>query len=80
MEQLASGLGCVCDPTERALRAWGWGIYDVPMTSEQREWALNEIGQVEGYNRADHEGDDDRMLARNVMSAWADFCRDKGLL
>ncbi len=50
------------------------------MTAEQREFCLTEIGNVEGYRRADYEESDDADLASGVLSAWTDFCRDKGLL
>jgi hypothetical protein len=50
------------------------------MTPEQRAWCLDEIGSIEGYNRADYEGETDGNLARTVLSAWLDLCRDKGLV
>jgi hypothetical protein len=50
------------------------------MTPEQREWCLNEIGQIEGYERDEHIPDSDADLARTVLHAWTDYCRDKGLL
>ena len=71
---------CACGPTERVLRAWMAERAPVPMTPEQREWALDQINQVEGFNRADHETETDGQLARTVISAWTDFCRDKGLM
>jgi hypothetical protein len=51
-----------------------------PMTPEQREECLREIGRVEGYERQDYEGVDDASLARGVLDAWTGFCRDIGLL
>jgi hypothetical protein len=72
--------GCICSAGERALRAWNDKRHSAPMTVEQREWCLQQIGRVEGYDRKDHETDPDPVLAGNVLSAWADFCRDKGLL
>ncbi|RTL07728.1 hypothetical protein EKK58_00880 [Candidatus Dependentiae bacterium] len=51
-----------------------------PMTIHEREWCLQEIASVEGYNRADYELSDNKGLARGVLSAWVDFCRDKGLM
>ena len=66
--------GCQCGDTERALRA------GVTLTPEQREWCLNEIGSVEGHERADYEDEDDKQLGRSVLSAWVDYCRDKGLM
>jgi hypothetical protein len=50
------------------------------MTPIQRDACLEEIAHVEGYDRADYAHVDDRDLARGVLSAWTDFCRDKGLL
>jgi len=72
--------GCVCGPMERALRGWSASRAPSPMSAEQREACLDEIGRVEGYERATHEGDDDTQLANTVLSAWTDYCRDKGLL
>jgi len=71
---------CVCGDTEKALRGWMSGRITAPMTPEQREWCLSEIGSVEGYDRADYEGETDAGLARNVIGAWMDYCRDKGSL
>lgn len=51
-----------------------------PMNVHEREWCLQEIAKVEGYNRADYEQSDNKQLARGVLSAWVDFCRDKGTL
>lgn len=71
---------CVCGMSERALRAWSGGVVEIePMTPEQREWCLSEIDSVEGYARKDYEASDDGRLARGVLSAWHDYCRDKGL-
>jgi hypothetical protein len=50
------------------------------MTPSQRAWCLDEIGSVEGYKRADFEDYNDSDLARAVLHAWNDYCRDKGLL
>lgn len=72
--------GCVCGPMERSLRGWIAGRIETPMTTEQREACLDEIGRVEGYVRADHEAEDDAQLARTTLSAWTDYCRDKGLI
>lgn len=72
---------CICNPTEMALRAWSspsWKL--APMTPAQREWCLQEIDGVEGYKRADYEPLTDAELARGVLDAWRDYCRDKGLL
>lgn len=73
--------GCACAPMERALRAWSGGYEGIPaMTAEQRNACLDEIGQVEGWIRSEHADLSDGDLARNVLSAWMDFCRDKGLI
>lgn len=66
--------GCACGLTERALRA------GAALTAEQREWCLHEIGSIEGHTREDHEGSNDADLCRAVLSAWTDYCRDKGLM
>lgn len=71
---------CICPPMEKALRAWQGERITCPMSSEQRESCLHEIGQVEGYDRADHETDKPADLARATLGAWVDYCRDKGLL
>jgi hypothetical protein len=71
---------CVCPDAERALRAYAYGLAPLPMTEAQREACLTEIGAVEGYDRADYARSTDYQLAHGVLSAWADFCREKGLL
>ena len=71
---------CVCGPEERVLRAYASRANLPAMTSEQRQYCLAEIASVEGYRRADYEAEEDADLARSVLSAWTDFCRDKGLL
>lgn len=71
---------CVCPEEERALRAFAYGDANMAMTDRQREWCLKEIGAVEGYRQADHENDSDSNLARIVLEAWQDYCRDKGVL
>ena len=71
---------CECPPAERALRAYAAGECSVPMTPEQRKACLEEIAQVEGYRPEDHAGDADGDLARAVLSAWVDYCRDQGLI
>ena len=65
---------------ERALRAWKGGQDMPPMTREQREACLDEINQVEGWRRSDHEHLSDQDLASDVLSAWIDCFRDNGLL
>lgn len=72
--------GCICGREERSLRGWSTGRLSVSMTPEQREYCLQEIGRVEGYDRAEHQSDTAKELAGTVLSAWADYCRDKGLL
>lgn len=69
---------CVCGTEERYLREVCAG--EGGLTAPQREWCLSEIGRVEGWDRAEHETDSDKELARNVLSAWTDYARDKGLL
>lgn len=72
---------CVCGKDERVLRAYVADHVTLqPMTPKQREWCLSEIASVEGYVRGDYESVPDRELARGVLSAWTDYCRDKGLL
>lgn len=72
---------CVCGADERVLRAYCDSSRSLPaMTPNQREWCLDEIGQIEGYERSEHEQDSDSDLARTVLHAWTDYCRDKGLL
>jgi hypothetical protein len=50
------------------------------MNADQREFCLAEIGQVEGYTRADHAEDNDADLASAVLDAWTAYARDKGLI
>lgn len=70
-----------CVGAEMALRHYDYATATPPpMTPEQREWCLDEISGVEGYNRLEWFGSDDKTLAKGVLSAWADYCRDKGLL
>lgn len=72
--------GCVCTDMERAVRAWSGGADMPAMTAEQRTHCLDEIGRVEGYVRGEYESLADRDVASGVLSAWTDYCRDKGLL
>lgn len=72
--------GCVCGETERALRAYITKQPMPAMTPAQRAWCLSEIDLVEGYDRKDYEQETDAGVARGVLNAWTDFCRDKGLL
>lgn len=71
------GARCVCSQDERALRNIAYKMLP-SMTAEQREFCLREIEQVEGWTRADHEQDSDSSLASATLSAWRDYCRDKG--
>jgi hypothetical protein len=71
-------LSCACGDSERVLRAAIRG--EVSLSPEQRTWCLNEIGRVEGYRATDHELEPDADLAHTVLSAWTDYCRDKGLI
>lgn len=71
---------CVCADMERAMRGWIRGDQIPPMTEAQRNCCLDEIGRVEGNVRAEHEHLPDGQLARDVLSAWTDFARDKGLI
>lgn len=70
---------CVCGESEKALRGWLNGRITTPMTPEQRQWCYKEIDSIEGYDRADYDKATDAELAMGVLSAWQDFCRDKGL-
>ena len=49
------------------------------MTIHEREWCLQQIDKVEGFDRAAYEKSDDAQLARGVLHAWLSFCQDKGL-
>lgn len=70
---------CVgCPKEERALRAICAGQYRL-MTPAERDYCKRQIASVEGYTEADAEGSDPE-VARTVLNAWRDYCRDKGLL
>ncbi len=71
--------GCLCAPEERALRHIAAGHTASPMTPAQREWCRREIASIEGYSESDAEGTD-AQVASTVLSAWVDYCRDKGML
>lgn len=76
-----AGTPCACGPDERVLRAYADGLsFLPPMTAEQKNWCLDEIGSVEGYDRLDYEFYQDQDLAHTVLRAWTDYCRDKGML
>lgn len=69
---------CACGKAERYLRyLLNSGK---PLTDEQRAWCLSEIERVEGYDRADYEAEPSHVVARGVLNAWTDYCRDKGLM
>ena len=74
----AFGDPCVCSQNERALRNYCNGAKMPPMTEKQREYCLSEIASVEGFDRTKHHGDDDWHLASTTLTAWRDYCRDKG--
>ena len=71
---------CICPPEKTALRAWVKKNQTTSMTAEQRTWCLDEIASVEGFDPADYEHLPDDQLARGVLNAWTEYCRDKGLL
>lgn len=75
-------IGCPCgeQSAERALRGFKRGEFLQAMTREQREFCLRELEQIEGYSRDEHATDSDQDLAGTVLSAWVDYCRDKGLM
>lgn len=72
--------GCVCGKTERVLRAWMCGKITQPMTPEQREYCYAELDSVEGHHRPISHMPTDVELAREVLAAWQDYCRDQGLI
>jgi hypothetical protein len=75
------GNPCACGEQERVLRSYADNLLSLPpMTDEQRDWCLDEIGKVEGYDRSEHENDTDVALAQTVLRAWTDYCRDKGMM
>lgn len=70
---------CVCDSLERFFRACAserW--HPAPMTEHQRSWCFDEIRSIEGWS--DYQLPvKDSVLASDVLSAWRDYARDKGL-
>lgn len=78
----ADGWPCICPRSERALRnisnhCWPHG----EMTAAQREWCIEEIlNSREGGKREDVHELTDRDLAHDVIIAWQQYCRDKGML
>ena len=79
-ENAACAVECCCGVTERVLCAYIAGACAVAMTTKQRDWCLNQIGQVEGRVMSEYAFDTDVELARAVLDAWADYARDKGIL
>ena len=71
-----------CGHKEGAMRHYADYGYDKPMTSEEREWCIQEADRAgEGtYRREELEGYSDQGLAEAVLRAWADYCRSQGLL
>lgn len=70
--------GCACGFTEeRALRAVIDGRRS--MTGDERAWCSDQIASVEGHEAPPADWSDVD-VARGVLSAWMDYCRDKGLL
>ena len=69
--------GCMCTLEERALRHCMAG--KTTLTPEQRKYCHDQIVAVEGYSERDTEGDY-ADVARTVLHAWTDYCRDNGLL
>jgi hypothetical protein len=68
---------CICDRLERIVRAH-IGAALAPMTEAQRAWCVAEIRSIEGWS--DYQLPvKDSVLARDVLSAWNDYVRDKGL-
>lgn len=74
------GAECVCPQCEAVLRAFAARKITRSMTPDERAWCLDEIASVEGYDRRDYAEYLDGDLAHTVIVAWADYCRDKGLL
>ena len=71
---------CACMEAEAVLRCYIAGYVQTAMSPAQRETCLQEIEQVESFRREDYAEATDRDLARGVLDAWVDYCRDKGLL
>lgn len=73
---------CICGESERCLRAWQYERSPVPMTEAQRQWCRNEIKVVGDSTSQPDTFDDftDADYGRDTLTAWVDYCRDKGLL
>lgn len=70
----------MCLDGEKALRLCCAGKLAGPLSPEAREECLEEIGKVEGFDRRHSEASTDSELAREVLSAWTSYARDKGLM
>ena len=72
---------CVCGYNEKVLRAYSEGRCKIPMTTEQREWCLDEAERAgEGsYPRSEGIGMDDAALAERVINAWHDYVQSNCL-
>jgi hypothetical protein len=72
---------CFCPDGETALRYYEGTYRDMPqMTMDQRAWCVAQIESVEGHKADGHEFLSDAGLAGMVLTAWADYALDKGLL
>lgn len=71
------GSGCMCLAPERHLRHVMAG--KATLSAEQREWCCQEIENVEGHSRPPADWSD-ADVSHEVLNAWTDYCRDKGLL
>jgi hypothetical protein len=74
------GWACMCEPSEKALRWFSTKPSADLMTAEQRAWCRAQLASVEGHRADECNGSDDATLARSVIFAWRDYCRDKGML
>jgi hypothetical protein len=73
---MGEGHPCVCGPDERVLRAYARDESGLPpMTSEQREWCLEEADRAgEGaYPPEQAKNYSDKDLAHWVLNAWNDY-------
>lgn len=73
---------CICDPTERVIRAYTADRYTGQMTPAQRAWCVAEAYRAgEGtWRREDLEALDDGDLAATVLDMWRQYCQGQGLL
>lgn len=77
-------LACICGDVERCLRGWAAAYPMPPMTPNQRTWCVEEIRRAGDSTQQPgpvelHLADDDT-LAKAVLTAWQDYCRDNGLI